>query len=258
MPAIAVITGASSGIGRALTLELVSRELIVIAIARNGEELGHLQKQFPDRIKIIPADITTEVGLNQITQGISNLNINYLVHCAGIVSPLGLLHEASSAALRTAIETNLLAPIVLTQALLPMFNKESGRILNITSVAAEEAVSGVGAYCITKSALNMWTRVLQNELPKHILATEVIPGEVDTSMQRDLREAPLEKFPLATEFQEAYRNETLIPAAACADFLADLLLKTGAKEYSGKKWNIYKDYHKEVPLPLNKDKLSDK
>lgn len=258
MSQTAVITGASSGIGRALALELASRDLIVIAIARNVKELTELKNQFPDKIKIIPADITSEAGLDTIKLEIDGLSINYLIHSAGIISPIGLLHEALKADVRKILETNLLAPIVLTQILLPLFNKGAGRILNITSVAAEAAVSGVGAYCISKAALNMWTQVLQTELPKTIAVTEVIPGEVDTSMQKNLRDVPSEQFPLAIEFQEAFSKQTLIPASICAEFLADLLLNTEPEEFSGKKWNIYKDYHKAIPLPLNKDKLNDK
>ncbi|WP_454781846.1 SDR family NAD(P)-dependent oxidoreductase [Legionella sp. WA2022007384] len=256
MSHVALITGASSGIGQALALELASQDITVIAIARNNDELLKLKDKNPDKIKIISTDITTDKGLNKIGAGLKGLKINYLIHNAGIIAPLGSLNEANPSDVKKIIETNLIAPILLTQNVLPFFTKQGGRILNITSVAAEKAVPGAGAYCITKSALNMWTQVLQTELPAEIVATDVIPGEVDTGMQKNLRECPVEQFPLATEFQEAYKEHTLIPPAVCADFLAFLLLKTTPDEFSAKRWNIYKHYPKEIPLPLNKEKLN--
>ena len=102
----------------------------------------------------------------------------------------------------------------------------------------------------------MWTAGLKLELPPHLVAATVIPGEVDTHMQNDLRDAPLNQFPLAAEFQAAKQQNTLIPAAACAEFLADILLDTTAKEFVNKNWNIYQDYHKPIPEPLNKRKLA--
>ncbi|QMT60935.1 SDR family NAD(P)-dependent oxidoreductase [Legionella sp. PC997] len=257
MSQVALITGASSGIGRALALELVSQDLTVIAIARHKDELLKLKDKNPNKIKIISADITTDKGLKKIENKIKGLKINYLIHSAAIISPLGLLNKAKPRDIKKSIATNLIAPILLTQIVLPFFSKQGGRILNITSVAAEKAVPGAGAYCITKSALDMWTQVLQTELPPGIIATDVIPGEVDTGMQKKLRECPVEQFPLATEFQDAYQEKTLIPPSACAEFLAFLLLKTTAKEFSSKRWNIYKDHTKAVPLPLNKEKLND-
>ncbi|MCW8397972.1 SDR family oxidoreductase [Legionella sp. PATHC038] len=253
----AVITGASSGIGHALTLELASQGITVIAIARNNTELLKLKEKHPEKIKTIPADITTDEGLTRIANEMKSLNINYLIHNAGIISPLGLLHKATAADIRKIIETNLIAPMLLTQSMLPLFSKQGGRILNITSVAGEKPVTGAGAYCISKSAFNMWTNVLQAELPQGIVATDVIPGEVDTGMQKNLRECPVELFPLADEFKRAYQEKTLIPPTVCAEFLAFLLLKTTPKEFSEKRWNIYKHYTKPIPLPLNKDKLDD-
>ncbi|WP_131795002.1 SDR family NAD(P)-dependent oxidoreductase [Fluoribacter gormanii] len=256
MSEVALITGASSGIGRALALELASKDITVIAIARNDDELIKLRDKNPSKIKIITADITTDMGLIKIGEALNGLKINYLIHSAGIISPLGLLHQAKPSDVKKIIETNLIAPILLTQKTLPFFSKAGGRILNITSVASEQAVPGAGAYCITKSALNMWTQVLQTELPPEIVATDVIPGEVDTGMQKNLRECSVEQFPLAIEFQEAYREKTLIPPSVCADFLALLLLKTTPEEFSAKRWNIYKHYTKRIPLPLNKEKLN--
>ncbi len=255
----AVVTGASGGIGYALSLELASRGVLVIAIARNKEVLLKLQQQYPDKIQIITADITREEDRNAIIKNINYLKINYLVNGAGVVSPIGQLNSASDDELRNVIEVNLLAPIFLTKKLIPFFSlSTTKRILNITSVSGKLALGGLGGYCISKAALNMWTSILQIELDSYgVLATTVILGEVDTRMQQTLRDAPLEKFPIATEFQEAKEKNTLISPKICAHFLADILLNVAKEQYIEKEWNIYTDYSaKPIPAPLNKDKLA--
>lgn len=244
MQKIAVVTGASSGICRALTLELASRGIYVIAVARNKQSLSEVKSKFPTNIEIIAADITTETGRASIIESVKSRHINYLVNGAGIIAPLMPLHDISEHDLRNIFETNLIAPILLTKQLIPVLNKsKSSRILNITSVAGKQTVVGAGAYCISKAGLDMWTRLLQVEQGNtSIITTNVIPGEVDTNMQQALREAQPEQFPLATEFQEAYAKSTLIKAETCASFLADILLNTINDEYTSKEWNIYRDY----------------
>ena len=256
MTKTAVITGASRGIGRALALELVSRELMVVAISQNEMLLQSLKESSSERIIIIAADVTTAVGQSNILETLQNIKLDFLINNAGTINPIGPLHKSSIQDIKRLFETNVLAPIYLTNSLIPNFHENGGRILNITSVAGDEAIPGILAYCASKSAFNMWTSGLKKELPENIIATDVIPGEVETSMQADLRQAPLDKFPLAVEFQEAKQQDTLIPAAVCAEFLADILLQTTPEVFSSKTWNIYCDYNKPIPLPLNKKKLA--
>jgi len=113
-----------------------------------------------------------------------------------------------------------MAPLFLTTKLLPQLSKKS-RILNITSVAGQQAIPGVGAYCISKAGLNMLTLIQQKELQEYgVISTRVIPGEVDTAMQEDLRDASIIDFPLATEFQLAKKFHALIPPKICASFMS--------------------------------------
>src|SRR5579863_7068839 len=121
MQQIAIVTGASSGIGCALSLELASRGICVVAIARNEDALTKLQQQVPDKIQIIAADITSKDGLDTIINKITNLKLNYVINCAGIISPLGPLNEAPENELRNIMETNILAPMFLTKRLIPFF-----------------------------------------------------------------------------------------------------------------------------------------
>src|SRR5476651_2293829 len=106
MQQIAIVTGASSGIGCALSLELASRGICVVAIARNEVALTKLQQECPDKIQIIAADITCETGRDTIINKINHLKLNYLINCAGIISPLGPLNDIPDNELRNIMETN--------------------------------------------------------------------------------------------------------------------------------------------------------
>lgn len=109
----------------------------------------------------------------------------------------------------------------------------------------------------------MLTYIFRIELQSHeILSTYALPGEVDTAMQENLRVAPLERFPMASEFQKAKDQQTLIPANISASFLAWLLLETEDEVFGSKEWSIYdKSHHaswlgESLPMPMDKQKLS--
>src|SRR5438105_9880949 len=243
MDKIAVITGASRGIGFSLALELAKREITVIAISRNETQLDKL-KSTSSKINTLCADINDPTDQQKIVDEFSKYpSIHYIVNNAGIITPTASISTLSNENIRRILETNLISPILLTNELIPHI-KEEGRVLNITSVAANMPIPGLGSYCISKAGINMWTEILKCELKNRpIFATNVIPGEVDTDMQKDLREATVDNFPLAAEFNEAYKHKTLIPPAVCASFLTWLLLDTKNEDFIDKEWNIYDVWH---------------
>ncbi|HLX53704.1 MAG TPA: hypothetical protein VKR58_07170, partial [Aquella sp.] len=76
-------------------------------------------------------------------------------------------------------------------------------------------------------------------------------------MQQALRDAPVDQFPLATEFQQSKAMNTLISPKICGHFLAGILLDSTKDEFTQKEWNIYTDYKANpIPAPFNKDKLA--
>lgn len=257
----ALITGASTGIGHALSIELAKKDIQVVAIARQKQALEQLRDQYPHQIQIIIEDISCDEGRKNIIQTLTATEINYVVHNAGIVLPLGEIKNATEPEFRKIIDTNLMAPILLTNSLFFNLPQNNCRILNISSCSAYQASAGLGAYCITKAGLNMWTEILKIEFQKYgIEIATVVPGEVDTPIQKTLREISPEIFPLAMEFQGAAENNTLITGRLCASFLAWVLLNTTRDEYSNREWNIYDETHhrywlkEKLPLPLNKIK----
>ena len=260
----AVITGASRGIGYELALTLAAAGDRVFAIGRSETDLLKLQSFFSENITPIVADITSEAGRLKILETIDGIKIDYLVNNAAIVTPLKSLEQYSDVEVENIFNTNIIAHIKLTNALVPYFPQ--GRILNITSVAADCAIPNLSGYCITKAAMNHWTNQLQIELSKFFISVaSVIPGEVDTKMQRNLRDAPAEEFPLTTEFQKAANAQTLIPAHVTALFLKWLLKAVPDQDYqTSVPWNIYDAWHRSqwigehiLPMPLNSEKLGD-
>ena len=261
MKKLAVITGASRGIGAYLTRALAERGIDVIAVARQKACLETIQADYPERITIISADLSELKGRTSVIGSLSkHTKIDYLVHNAGVITPIAPLSNLSEENIRKILETNLITPMLLTTQLLPQMKKKS-RILHISSPSGHQATAGLGPYCISKAGINMLTQIQRIELQvQDILSTYVLPGEVDTDMQQDLREASLNNFPLASEFQKAKDLQTLIPTETSAGFLSWLLLETQDEEYGQKEWNIYDTSHHgrwlktPLPLPINKNK----
>lgn len=133
MKKLAVITGASRGIGACLTQILAKNGIHVIAIARQEALLKKIQADNPDKITIIAADLTQEEERAHVFEQLSSQpSIDYMVHNAGLITPIAPLITLSEKEIRQIIETNLMVPMLLTKALVPQMKKKS-RILNVSS-----------------------------------------------------------------------------------------------------------------------------
>jgi NAD(P)-dependent dehydrogenase (short-subunit alcohol dehydrogenase family) len=112
--------------------------------------------------------------------------VDAVINNAGIVEPIAFIAEADPVAWERNLAVNLLAPVLMVQAALPYLRLSGGRVINVSSGAAVNAVRGWGAYCAAKAALNHFTRVLAKEEPT-ITALAVRPGIIDTEMQATIR-----------------------------------------------------------------------
>lgn len=226
-----LITGASRGIGYALTKQLLEEDLRVIAIVRNKESLTSLTAKYP-RIQVIEFDLSNLDMIDTIVKDIQESKIDYIVHNAAIIEPIGskALLEAPIPSLRRVLEINLLAPILLTASLQSKLGHGT-RILNISSGAGDKAFKGLGIYCVSKAGIDMYTQSLQLDRPHGVLCASVHPGVVDTNMQKELRNSNAEEFPLADLFKNIYREGKLISADDSAKYLKHLLLKTTDEDF---------------------------
>jgi short-subunit dehydrogenase len=180
----AVITGASKGIGKAVSIHLAEKSHNLAICARNKADLmsfhDELQKDFPDvKVFSMVADMSKKEDILKFAQMISTNfeTVDILVNNAGIYVP-GEVHKEDDGILEKLTEVNVYGPYRLTRALMPHFLKQqSGFIFNICSVASLLAYPNGGSYSITKFALHGFTKVLREELKdKGIKVCGIFPG----------------------------------------------------------------------------------
>jgi len=183
MTPTAIVTGAGSGLGLALTLALASRGGRVVACARDGDRLTAALAGRPGVVRH-PGDVT-DPGLGPELLDVVGDRLDLLVHNAGELgpSPLPRLAAYPAAALRGVLETTVVGPLQLTQALLPALRRAGGTVVSLSSDAAVEAYEGWGGYGLAKAAADHAAAVLGVEEPElRVYAFD--PGDMRTAMHQ--------------------------------------------------------------------------
>jgi NAD(P)-dependent dehydrogenase (short-subunit alcohol dehydrogenase family) len=187
---IALVTGASRGLGRALAAGLAREGYRVIVDARSAGALGAAADGIRDLVPgavvtAVPGDITDPGHRAALKRVVDDLGgIDLLVNNAGTLgaSPLPALADYPMDELRAAFEVNVIAPIALTQLMLPSLRVRGGAVLNITSDAAVEPYAGWGGYGAAKAAMEQASNVLAAE--NAIRVWWVDPGDMRTDMHQ--------------------------------------------------------------------------
>jgi NAD(P)-dependent dehydrogenase (short-subunit alcohol dehydrogenase family) len=181
----ALITGASKGLGRALARGLAERGWRLVLDARNSTALSAVAADLPDAVAIRGdvADVAHRADLTRTVERLGRLDL--LVNNASDLgpSPLPPLADYPIDALRQVYETDVVAPLVLAQLLLPQLRAANGIVLNISSDAAVEPYPGWGGYGSAKAALDQLSAVLGAEEPD-IRVYAVDPGDMRTDMHQ--------------------------------------------------------------------------
>ncbi|WP_020653181.1 SDR family oxidoreductase [Massilia niastensis] len=171
-PYRAVLTGASGGIGAAIARRLAPRAEVLILVGRQQAALEALQQELqPHRLQIVCADLCEAQTLDRIAAAADACGgINLLVNNAG-VSDFHAFETQSPGAIRKMVETNLLAPMLLTRALLPLLARApAAQIVNIGSVLGSLGFPGFAAYGAAKAGLAGFTQALRRELSDTAIA----------------------------------------------------------------------------------------
>jgi NAD(P)-dependent dehydrogenase (short-subunit alcohol dehydrogenase family) len=183
---VAVITGASQGLGAALASELDRRGWALVLDARDAARLvesAHgLAHAHP-----IPGDVTDAGHRAALVDRAKELGgASLLVNNASTLgsSPQPTVADLAPKVLDDVLRTNLHAPVELIRALLPQLRANGGTVLNVSSDAAVEGYPGWGAYGASKAALDQVSRVLAAEEP-HLRVYAVDPGDMRTQMHQD-------------------------------------------------------------------------
>jgi NAD(P)-dependent dehydrogenase (short-subunit alcohol dehydrogenase family) len=188
-PRVALITGASQGLGRALATELAGRGWTLIVDARRADRLDAAAAELAAHTTVvaIPGDVADADHRSQLADAVHDAGrLDLLVNNASTLggSPLPALDVIDLQVLRNVYEVNVVAPLALTQLLLPTLAASHGTIVNITSDAAVEAYEGWGGYGSSKAALEHVSAVLAVEHPDVRVLT-VDPGDMRTEMHQD-------------------------------------------------------------------------
>ena len=177
-----LVTGASSGIGRAIAIECAHAGATVIATARDAERLAQTRAGMGEGAHlVVPADLADPAQMTALVEQAGA--IDGVVHSAGIqgLTPMRMMRKSF---LDQVIDTNFMAPAMLTQKLLAAKSLRNGAsIVFLSSIAAHTGTVGVGAYSASKGAIEGLLRVLALEVaPRAMRVNALAPGLIDTPL----------------------------------------------------------------------------
>lgn len=189
---VALITGASRGLGSTLAKFLAKQDWTLVVTARNEGELRDSAASLgadDGSVHVLAGDVADPRHRGEIADAVRRIGrLDLLVNNASELgaSPLPPLAAYPLGTLRHVLEVNVVAPIALVQDLLPLLKASHGLVVNITSDAAHGGYPGWGAYGASKAALELASKTLAEELrPSGVAVVAVDPGNLRTKMHQD-------------------------------------------------------------------------
>jgi hypothetical protein len=179
----ALVTGASSGIGKFLSMELAKKGYALVLVARREKNLQELteiiRREFKTNCEYFICDLSRESDMDNLVK--THPDIDVLVNNAGFAM-YGLFHEMPWSRTREMIDVNIMAPVKLTRHYLPgMISRRCGKILNVASVAGLRATPCFSSYCGTKAFLIQFSKSLALEVEdKNVRISCLLPGTTAT------------------------------------------------------------------------------
>jgi NAD(P)-dependent dehydrogenase (short-subunit alcohol dehydrogenase family) len=221
---VAIVTGGGRGIGAATATLLARAGAAVVVTARGEEEIEAVAAQIRGsggKAVAAAGDVSDVEQVEEIVETALTQydRVDILVNNAGTIWPIEEAAAADPDEWAYNIHVNLVGPYIVARNVLPVMMAQGyGRILNITSGAANHVIPGWSAYCSAKAGLNMMTRALATELAGTGVSVNALsPGMVDTEMQADVRSVDVEGTGLDySRFHEAYKQGTLRSPAETA------------------------------------------
>ncbi|WP_378184720.1 SDR family oxidoreductase [Aquimarina sp. W85] len=192
---IAVVTGASSGIGKAIAQSLSQHECIVILASRSTEELQEVSKTLPYKNSVVTMDVSSTKSVSNAFKEIYETyeRIDILVNSAGVM-PLTYIKNRHLDEWLDTIDVNVKGVLRCIYEVLPSMKKHAkGHIINIASVDGKEIYKGGAVYGASKAALIALSRALRMELSPefNIRITAIEPGTVATDLREDITDKEL-------------------------------------------------------------------
>ncbi len=236
---VAIVTGASSDIGKGIVEKFVAEGAKVILVARDLEKLEQTRKEVGngESTASISCDLTDESQVLQTVNQIMNTygEIDILVNNAGTINDPVHFHKMSDSDIRKIVDVNLLGLFNITKSvLIKMAEVKSGSIINVGSIAGERAITKVhlAVYSSTKAATAMFTKSIAVEYArKHIRCNCVSPGIINSGMIKpylddpEARKVLEERLPLARIGEpEDVANAVLFLASDEANWITGTIL----------------------------------
>ena len=187
---VAVITGASSGIGEATARALAADGHRLALLARRVDRIQALARELGDGAIAIEADVTDRGSIVAAAERVNSElgGADILVNNAGVML-LAPFTSDQRAEHRQMVEVNLLGAMTATEVFLDQLRQGGGDLVNISSVAGRTARAGNAAYAATKWGINGWSEALRQELQPDIRVTVIEPGAVATELTDHITDA---------------------------------------------------------------------
>jgi NADP-dependent 3-hydroxy acid dehydrogenase YdfG len=217
---VAVVTGASSGIGEATARALAAGGYRVALLARRLDRISALAEELGHGSIAVRADVTDRGSIvaaaSRVREELGGANV--LVNNAGVML-LGPFSSGQRQDYRQMIEVNLIGAITAAEVFLDQLKSGGGDVINISSVAGRTARPGNGVYAATKWGLNGWSESLRQELLPDVRVTLIEPGVVATELPSHITHAETKEG-----VQRLY-DEAEVTAADIAEVIAFVLAR---------------------------------
>ena len=178
----AIVTGATSGIGRAIALALRDTGHEVVALGRDEVALASLAAE--TGIRPVRVELTDRAALGRVLEGFAP---DILINNAGVMPPVAHFCDMSEAEIERAIAVNLSAALTVTRLIAPgMRERQRGHIFFTGSTAGHAPFANLAVYCASKAAISGFSQALRLDMAPHrVRVTEIVAGRVETSLYNE-------------------------------------------------------------------------
>lgn len=227
-----IVTGASKGLGKSIVNLVMEKGDTIFGLSRTiNYELVEKAREQEAELHWNTIDLSNTKEIEEVFHAIfekidlEKLNSITIINNAGVIEPITTVGNMNSNEIEANVDTNILAPIVITNLFLHMTRHVNAQktVVNVSSGAANRPISGWSIYCSTKAGLEMFTKTVGLEQEKEKYPTTVIsfsPGIMDTNMQSTIRSKSKEQFESIETFKK-YKDEGSLRST---DYVGTVLL----------------------------------